>query len=100
MTFVWLLVIVFLSGMFYFEHMLNRSGMGALLLILTIAAGVYWIGWKSLIAVVVGLYVGSKLVREQMKKLSEQHEQIMAMQFDDTFPHSTSDSTDPNTGKR
>lgn len=62
-----MIIIMFLSGMFYFENAVNKSGVGAILLILTIVVGVYLIGWKVLLAVGFGMYQGGYCIRQQFK---------------------------------
>lgn len=62
-----MLAVMLLCSFFYFIHGVAKNGVGAVPLIATAVAGVYFIGWNALIAVACGMYLGGQLVLMKFK---------------------------------
>jgi len=61
-------ILFFLAGFAQFNYALNKGLGGAILFLVVVSAGVYFLGWWALLTFFIGGMVGGRLAVEQKQK--------------------------------
>lgn len=71
MIFVGHAVLFFLAGFAQFNWSQNRGALAAFIFIVIVSAGLYFLGWWSILTFMAGGIVGGKLTFDYRRKLKE-----------------------------